>query len=175
LLAGVPISSDKPEDDVRLSGNKVSNLFTSLATDVDDPHERLRTISRVTAEAKIVQRTLGPNMLVDWVQFSPPGPLSAAMRAYSNRRAAARHRPPFNVIVSNVRGPADEVTIAGATLTDLFSVGPILEGIGLNVTAWSYVDRLNISLLSCPDLISDLAPLVAEIRPALDELRKSEG
>ena len=114
-------------------------------------------------------------MLVDWVQFTPPAPFSALLRRYSASGTASRHAPPFNVIVSNVRGPAEPVTIAGAALRDLYSVGPILEGIGLNVTAWSYVDRLNVSLLSCPDLLPDLAPLVAELRPALDELLSIEG
>lgn len=170
LVAGVPVGTDDPGAPVRLGGNRVSNLFTSLATDVDDPLERLRTISRTANEAKIVQRTLGPTMLIDWVQFTPPAPFSAVLRHYSKANTAARHAPPFNVIVSNVRGPAEPVSIAGASLRDLYSVGPILEGIGLNVTAWSYVDRLNVSLLSCPDLVPDLAPLVGQLRPALDEL-----
>lgn len=175
LLAGVPVGTDDPNAPVRLGGNRVSNLFTSLATDIDDPHERLRMISRTTAEAKQVQRTLGPNMLTDWVQFTPPAPFSAIMRLYSRSNTAAKHAPPFNVVVSNVRGPAKEVSIAGAVLSDLYSVGPILEGIGLNVTAWSYGDRLNFSLLSCPDLIADLGPLVAQMRPALDQLLATEG
>ena len=170
LVAGVPVGTDDPAGPVRLGGNRVSNLFTSLATDVDDPVERLRTISRTATEAKTVQRTLGPTMLIDWVQFTPPAPFTAVLRRYSAAGTAARHSPPFNVIVSNVRGPAEPVTIAGAALRDLYSVGPILEGIGLNITAWSYVDRLNVSLLSCPDLISDLAPIVEQLRPALDEL-----
>ena len=170
LVAGVPVGTDDPAGPVRLGGNRVSNLFTSLATDVDDPVKRLRTISRTATEAKAVQRTLGPTMLIDWVQFTPPAPFSAVLRQYSKANTAARHAPPFNVIVSNVRGPAAPVTIAGAALRDLYSVGPILEGIGLNVTAWSYVDRLNVSLLSCPDLVADLRPLVAQLRPALDEL-----
>ncbi|WP_068273604.1 WS/DGAT/MGAT family O-acyltransferase [Aldersonia kunmingensis] len=174
LVAGVPVGTDPPNGPVRLGGNRVSNLFTTLATDIDDPFERLREISRTTAEAKNVQQTLGPSMLIDWVQFTPPGPFSAALRLYSKSRAAAKHPPPLNVIVSNVRGPGDEVTISGARLSDLFSVGPILEGIGLNVTAWSYGERLNISLLSCPDLLDDLGPLVAELRPALDELHATE-
>ena len=55
--------------------------------------------------------------------------------------------------------------LGDSRLVDLFSVGPILEGIGLNVTAWSYQDRMNFSLLSCPDLVPDLAPLVAELGP----------
>jgi diacylglycerol O-acyltransferase len=175
LIAGVPVGADPPDAPLRLGGNRVSNLFTSLATDIDDPHERLRAISRTTAESKVIQRTLGPNMLIDWVEFTPPAPFSAVLRLYSKSRAPGKHPPPFNVIVSNVRGPTEEVTISGARLSDLYSVGPILESIGLNVTAWSYVDRLNISLLSCPDLVDDLAPLVAQLRPALDELRATEG
>jgi diacylglycerol O-acyltransferase len=172
LVAGVPVGTDDPAGPVRLGGNRVSNLFTSLATDVDDPVERLRTISRTTTASKAVQRTLGPTMLIDWVEFTPPAPFAAALRHYSKAGTAARHPAPFNVIVSNVRGPGDPVTIAGAALTDLFSVGPILEGIGLNVTAWSYVDRLNVSLLSCPDLVADLGALAQQLRPALDELSR---
>ncbi len=175
LVAGVPVATDQPGAGPRLGGNRVSNLFTTLATDVEDPHERLLTIAEVTGESKLVQRTLGPDMLIDWVQFAPPAPLSAAMWLYSRSGAASHHPPPFNLVVSNVRGPGEEVGISGSTLRDLFSVGPILEGIGLNVTAWSYVDRMNFSFLSCPDLMPDLAPLVAELPRALDELRKMKG
>ena len=176
LIAGVPVGADPPGGPPRLVGNNVSNLFTSLATDVDDPRERLRIIHEVTAEAKIVQRTLGPTMLADWVQFTPPAPFSAAMRLYSRLRAARLHPAPFNVIVSNVPGPREAVTIAGTPLRDLYSVGPILEGVGLNVTAWSYTDRMNFALLSCPDLLPDLRALADAFAPALEELvRSREG
>ena len=175
LVAGVPVATDQPGAPPRLGGNRVSNLFTSLATDIDDPRERLLSISRTTGESKIVQRTLGPDMLVDWVQFAPPAPLSAAMRLYSRSQAASKHPPPFNLVVSNVRGPGEQIEISGAALRDLFSVGPILEGIGMNVTAWSYCGRMNFSFLSCPDLVPDLAPLVAELPRALEELRTTKG
>lgn len=170
LVAGVPVSTEPPGERPRLAGNRVSNLFTSLATDVNDPLERLRTISRTTAEAKVVQQTLGPDMLTNWVQFTPPAPFSALMRAYSKRGVASRHPAPFNVIVSNVPGPRAPATISGAPLADLYSVGPILEGIGLNVTAWSYGDRMNFSLLTCPDLLPDVRDVARRLAPALDEL-----
>ena len=175
LVAGVPVATDVPGAGPRLGGNRVSNIFTSLATDIDDPGERLRAISRTTGESKLIHQTLGANMLVDWVQFAPPAPLTAAMQLYSRSRAASYHPSPFNVVVSNVRGPGEAVSISGAKLRDLFSVGPILEGIGLNVTAWSYVDRMNFSFLGCPDLVDDLAPLVAELPRALEELRTTKG
>jgi WS/DGAT/MGAT family acyltransferase len=174
LMAAVPVATDDPDAAPRLSGNKVSNLFTTLATDVADPVDRLKTISRVTAEAKIIQRLLGGDMLTDWVQFTPPGPFSAFMRLYSRARLAALHPPPINVVVSNVAGPREQISIAGARLDDLFSVGPILEGIGLNVTAWSYLDRMNFSLLACPDLLPDLDAIVAGLRPALAALGERE-
>ena len=169
------MATDPPGSGPRLGGNRVSNLFTSLATDVEDPHARLHQISRTTAASKAVQQTLGPRMLIDWVQFAPPAPLSAAMNLYSRTRAASHHPAAQNLVLSNVPGPREHVTSGGTRLDDLFSVGPILEGTGLNITAWSYVDRMNFSFLGCPDLVDDLAPLVAELPRALDELRTTKG
>lgn len=34
-------------------------------------------------------------------------------------------------------------------MRELYSIGPILEGIGLNVTAWSFRDKLSFSILCC--------------------------
>ncbi|MGZ8745145.1 MAG: WS/DGAT/MGAT family O-acyltransferase [Nocardioides sp.] len=174
LTAGVPVGTDPPDGPPRLEGNRVSNMFTTLATDIDDPHERLQVISKVTDAAKLVHKALGPDMFIDWVQFTPPAPFRAVMRLYSRMRAASWHPAPFNVVVSNVAGPREELLLGDSRLVDLFSVGPILEGIGLNVTAWSYQDRMNFTVLSCPDLVPDLAPLVAEFAPALGELTKEE-
>jgi len=170
LTAGVPVGTDSPDGPPRLQGNRVSTLFTTLATDIDDPHERLAEIHRVTDASKLVQRTLGPDMLIDWVQFTPPAPFSAGMKLYSRARAASWHPAPFNVVVSNVAGPREELMLGDSRLVDLFSVGPILEGIGLNVTVWSYQDRVNVTVISCPDLVHDLGPLLAQFEPALGDL-----
>ena len=151
-------------------GNNVSNLFTTLATDVDDPTDRLRTISTTTRHAKAINQRLGSS-LMDWSQFAPPAPFAAAVRAYSRLRGARFHSAAFNAIVSNVPGPRERVKIAGAQLADVFSVGPLTEGIGLNVTVWSYMDRMNFSLLSCPDLLPDVDVLASYFPAALAELR----
>ena len=119
-----------------------------------------------------MQKTLGPDMLIDWVQFTPPAPFAAGMRLYSRARAASWHPAPFNVVVSNVAGPREELMLGDSRLVDLFSVGPILEGIGLNVTVWSYQDRVNVTVISCPDLVPDLGPLLAQFGPALKDLAR---
>jgi diacylglycerol O-acyltransferase len=173
LVAGVPVSTDEAGSAPRLGGNAVSNMFTTLGTSIADPVERLLEVSRVTAEAKRMQRALGMKMLEDWVQFTPPAPFSAFMRAYSHLRGADYHPAPFNVVVSNVPGPTMPVWIAGARLTDLYSVGPILQGIGLNVTVWSYLDRMNFSLLACPDLLPDLRGLADHLPGGLEDLLRA--
>ena len=164
-----------PTSGPRLGGNRVSNLFTTLATDIDDPvRAGAHDLGRTTRESKLVQQTLGPDLLREWVQFTPPVPMSLAMRGYSRMRAAALHTRRRSTSSSRTSaGRATPLTIANATLVDLFSVGPILEGIGLNVTAWSYDGRLNFSLLGCPDLVDDLRPIAAGLAPALDELRSA--
>lgn len=174
LTAGVPVGMDARDGGPRLSGNNVSNMFTTLATDVEDPADRLRVISTSAHHAKAMNQALGTS-LSDWSQFTPPAPVAAAVRAYSTHRGARLHSAPFSAIVSNVPGPRERVKIGGAHLADVFSVGPLIEGIGLNVTVWSYVDRMNFSLLACPDLLPDVERLASYFPAALAELLGQDG
>jgi diacylglycerol O-acyltransferase / wax synthase len=174
LVAGVPVSTrngDAHVDEYR--ANSVSNMFTALRTDLADPVERVRAISDVTKVAKEVHQALGPDMLADWSELTPPRPFAAWMRTYSRFRLAERHRPPINLVVSNVPGPTSPLYIAGARLTALYSMGPILEGIGLNITVWSYLDQLNWGVVSTPEAMPDLWDLTTDLHDALDELKKA--
>ena len=173
LVAGVPVSTDKPEDVARLGGNKVANMFTTLATDIADPVERVRAIHEVTKEAKVAQNILGADTMANWLEYAPSRPFNWFMRQYSSRRWAARHRPPINMVVSNVPGPRSPLYIAGARLAAVYSVGPILEGIGLNVTVWSYIDQMNFAAIACRDLLPEVHKITDGIHDALDELLKA--
>jgi len=170
LLAEVPMALDQPGDALRLSGNRVSNLFTSLCTDEPDPLSRVRKIHAAIALAKRNNEILGPEMYHDWSEYAPPGPLTLAMRLYSRTRLANRHRPAINVIVSSVPGPRQPLRLAGGHLDSIYSVGPLIEGIALNVTAWSYVDQLNVGVLTCPDLIDAPEEIADGIVAAFDQL-----
>ena len=173
LVAGIPVSTDRPDDVVRLGGNKVSNLFTSLRTDIADPVERLRAVKAVTGAAKEMQNVLGAELYQDWNEYFPPRPYAWFMHQYSKRGLAARHAPPINLVVSNVPGPREPLSLAGARLDQMFSVGPILEGIGLNITCWSYCDRMNFSAYSCRDHLPDVATILDHCETALAELARA--
>ncbi len=170
LTCSVPVGVDGPEDGPRLIGNRVSNLFTTLATDLDDPIARLHRINRVTTDAKRMQEALGKDFMESWIEYTPPPLLKAFVKLYTRYRFADRHRPPQNLVVSNVPGPREPLHVAGARLTDLYSVGPIMEGMGLNVTVWSYVDRMNFSALACRNRLPKLHLVVDDFAVALAEL-----
>jgi diacylglycerol O-acyltransferase / wax synthase len=175
LVAGVPVGTDVLGAEPRLVGNRVSNLFTSLATDVNDPAARLQRIHQVTIAAKEVQATLGMDLMQQWVEYTPAPLLKAFMRLYSRWRLANRHRPPINLVVSNVPGPGMPLFVDGARLTDLYSVGPVLEGAALNITVWSYEDRLQVAALACRELLPRLHEVSDRMPGALDELAHAVG
>lgn len=173
LVAAVPVSSDP--DLARLEGNRVSNLFASLATDEPDPLRRLDAIHAVMSEAKVVQQIMGIETLANWIEYTPPGPYAWFNRHYSGWRVADRHPPPINVIVSNVPGPRELLHVSGATLREIYSVGPILEGVGLNITIWSYCDQLFVGVLACGDTIPEPWLITEAMADALAELAAVAG
>jgi WS/DGAT/MGAT family acyltransferase len=171
LVAGVPISTRT--EGMPLRANSVSNMFVSLPVHIEDPAERVRVIHESTKSAKEVHNLLGVDLLADWSEYTPGRPYGAFVRWYSRKNLADKGPPPINLIVSNVPGPREPLYVAGAGLVEILSMGPLLEGVGLNVTVWSYRGELFFGVVSCPQLVPDLPRLVAGFEDALAELEKS--
>ncbi|MBV8690362.1 MAG: wax ester/triacylglycerol synthase family O-acyltransferase, partial [Actinobacteria bacterium] len=174
LVAGVPVSvrDGEAHAEGEYIANSVSNMFTSVPVQLEDPAARVPAIAEVTKAAKEVHKALGPRTLMDWSEITPPGPFAAFMRTYSRYNLANRHRPPINLVVSNVPGPREPLYIAGARVVGIWSMGPILESIGLNITVWSYLDQMNFGVVACRELTPDLWDLMDDLHEGLQELRK---
>jgi diacylglycerol O-acyltransferase / wax synthase len=153
--------------------NQVSAMFVSLATELEDPAERLRAIARLTRGAKDEHNALGAAVLMNWAEFAAPGVFARAMRLYSSMNLADRHRPIHNVIISNVPGPPFPLYLAGSRLEVLAPLGPIMEGAGLNITVMSYIDRIDVGLISCRELIPDIWALADDFSASMEELKKA--
>lgn len=181
LVAVCPVSVRGDEERGQLN-NKVSAMFTSLATDVDDPVDRLRTISRVTRGAKEDHNALGANLLQDWAEHAAPTTFALAARLYSSLNLADGHRPIHNVVISNVPGPPFPLYYAGAQLVYTLPMGPVMEGAGLNITVLSYMDNVDIGFMACRELVPDVWDLadyvgdaMAELLAAVDSLTDGDG
>jgi diacylglycerol O-acyltransferase len=175
LIASVPMAVASQGDAPRESGNRVANLFTSLCNDVTNPLLRLRMIHAVTSQSKEVQKQLGMETMLDWSEAAPAVAYRWALGAFSQSGLSDYLPPPANLIVSNVRGPDHPLYVAGARLRTLYSVGPAVEGIGLNITGWSYCGDLDFALIADAEAIPDPHSITDAFRPALDELLQAVG
>ena len=157
-------------------GNRVSSMLASLATDVDDPLDRLEVIHDSMAGVKEQLKAIGADTLGDWAEFAAPAVAGRAARLYSRTRIADRHRPLFNVTISNIPGPPFPLYSIGARMVANFPIGPIAEGGGLNMTVMSYRDSLDFGLARLPRRPARRLSQIAEgLGLALDELVESTG
>jgi diacylglycerol O-acyltransferase len=172
LLAMCPISVRTVEQKNTM-GNQVSALLVSLATDIDDPVERLAAIRAGTPHAKEQANAIGADTLSNWAEFAAPAVAARAARLYSRIQGSNRIRPPFNTVISNVPGPNVPLYMAGGRLVAWYPMGPIADGQGLNMTVMSYLGTIHFGLVACPELIPDVQKLADFVVDALEELKKA--
>lgn len=166
LVAMAPVSV-RAESQRRTMGNQVSAMLVALRTDVDDPLERLLQVHASAAGSKVYSSALPANRIAE---FIPSETLAAAARLYTRMRLGGRHRPFFNLIITNVPGPPEPLYLAGARIAAQFGTAPILDGLGLIIVVLSYAGRLSISLTSCYRVVPDPEGLCALTGVALSEL-----
>lgn len=167
LVASVPVSVHGKSD--RPGRNQVSAMFSSLHTDVADPAERLKAIAHANSIAKEHSSAIGASLLQDWTQFAAPAVFGIAMRLYSRTRFTDT-TPVHNLVVSNVPGPQVPLYMLGCEVKAMYPLGPIFHGSGLNITAMSLQGKLDVGLLSCPDLLPDVWEMADEFAVAMEEL-----
>jgi diacylglycerol O-acyltransferase len=149
--------------------NQVSGMFSRLETHIADPAERLRAIAKANSTAKEHSSAIAATLLQDWSQFAAPAVFGIAMRAYSSSRLT-ESRPVHNLVISNVPGPQVPLYFLGAEIKAMYPLGPIFHGSGLNITVMSLNGKLDIGIISCPELLPDLWDLADDFSVALSEL-----
>jgi diacylglycerol O-acyltransferase len=169
LVAMVPVSV-RSSDEADAYSNRISGMLCNLATDIDDPIERLATIAASTRSAKEMQAAIPAASLMDFTQFAPPAIAARAMRMYSRTRIADRFAPPFNLIISNVPGPSTPLYCAGVRLDRFYPVSALIDGQGLNITVQSYCGSLDFGLIACRELVPDVWDITDMLHEAMGEL-----
>jgi WS/DGAT/MGAT family acyltransferase len=174
LVSVVPVSVTPDVAELKGS-NKISSMFVQLPTQVDDPLERLELIHEGTKGAKEEHKALGATMLQNWAEHATPNVFAAAARLYTGMKLADRHRPIANLVVSNVPGPDFPLYLGGSQLLGMFPLGPVMDGMGLNITIMSYMGVLYWGLASDARAVPRLWDIAAAIPHALTELMEAAG
>jgi diacylglycerol O-acyltransferase len=166
LIAACPIATRVRGQ----TGNRVSAMVTSLATNLESPAERLLEIRAMTRNAKQEHDALGGDLIRSWAELMTPGLVTTAARIYSKYRLSELHRPIFNLMISNVPGPRVPIYFAGAQLVGAYPLGPISEGAGLNITVMTYAQHVDFGFVTSPSLFDDVEKLAGLIPAAAREL-----
>lgn len=169
LIGFCPISVRNGDQKAQQT-NRVSGMLVSLATNIADPLARVRAIRASTADAKALHKALPADLLRDWSLFAAPLVATQAARLYARYKIADYHRPPFNVIISNVPGPGFPLYLAGAEISHIYPVSIPTDGLGMNITVLSYRNGIEFGITADRDAVPDVDRLVALVGPALAEL-----
>nr|WP_155908966.1 MULTISPECIES: wax ester/triacylglycerol synthase family O-acyltransferase [unclassified Mycolicibacterium] len=170
LLASVPMSYDfSPE---RISGNRFSGVLIALPVDLDDASQRVQQAREAALLAKESHQLVGPELVARWAAYMPPAPMESMFRRLSNMDGQNKV---LNLNISNVPGPRERGKVGGATVTEIYSVGPLTAGSGLNITVWSYVDQLNISVIADGETTDDPHEVTDAMMEDFKQIRRVAG
>ena len=163
LLAGVPVSVHTPGE---AHGNELSMIVCPLGTTIRDPLARLRHISRSTRKAKQHLREMSQTARQDYMNMVL---LPAVVLTLAG--ASTSVPPPFNVLVSNVPGPARRLYMAGSRLEEIYPLSLVSDAQALNITAVSSGTRLCLGIAACPDNLPQIEHLEAHLNAAYLQLK----
>ena len=170
LLGVIPVSV-RTREQMGTFGNQVSAMTVELPTNVADPEQRLRRVTETMNAAKERHRALPASLAHDVNDLIPPALFSHAVRAMSQATALPGINEPVNLMISNVPGPSVPVYLAGARQRAQFPIAGVKDGIGLNITVFSYEDSLEIGIVVDREQVDDPCPIFSALRTGLRELR----
>jgi WS/DGAT/MGAT family acyltransferase len=165
LTAWVPVSLRSGQEDE--SGNRVSVLVSSLATDVEDTGERMELVRMSIHAAKEQLKGQSARTSDNYTQL-----LSGLVVLTQALGIADRVAPAANVVISNVPGPRDMRYLNGAVLVGQYPMSMLIDGQALNITVTSHDNRLDFGVLACPNAVPNPQHVADLLESALEELEQ---
>ncbi|WP_212755323.1 WS/DGAT/MGAT family O-acyltransferase [Flexivirga aerilata] len=153
-----------------VGGNEIGAMIANLATDVEDPLERLETIHESTTVAKQTMRELTPLQLLLMSGYNVAGLGLSMLPTYG-----LVGRPPFNVIISNVPGPRKQLYFNGAHLEGTYPASIPVDGLAMNITLVTYDDQVDFGITACRRSAPSVQRMIHHLEDTLAELEASAG
>jgi diacylglycerol O-acyltransferase len=167
LRAMVPVSVRADLERGAL-GNRVAAMWASLPVGMEDPVERLLTISREMDGVKESGQAIGAQVLTELTGFAPPTIVAQAARLQARQRM-------FNLVVTNVPGPQFPLYMLGRRLEAMYPNVPLAAGQALGIAIISYDGHVNFGLNADYDALPDVEDLAGDLRAAIAELVAAAG
>ena len=169
LVTICPVSLQRAE--AKRASTQVSVFWTPLGAPSAPIARRMRQIVARTRTAKQRIRSLPRDAAYAYAVISfalgeglallPRGPVDFFL--------------PSNVLISNVRGPAEPLYLAGARLEALYPVSTLISGMGLNITLMSYAGKVVVGYTCNASALPDADRLARHSREAFAALVRRLG
>jgi WS/DGAT/MGAT family acyltransferase len=170
LVAVVPISVRA--DDADAVGNQLSAMFVPLSNDLKTPLERLRTVRASSTACKRQELAVGYGPMASLLAEAIPPALAKPVIQLGVRSGILRRLRPGNLMVSNVPGPHFPLYFTGMQLRAVHPLGPVVDGVSLNITVQTYMDSLFVGVNASAAVVSDLPGLRRSLEDELTLLAK---
>lgn len=156
----VPVSLHREGED---AANHDSFFTLPVALGEPDPAARLRSIHELSAERKAAHDAERLDELLSGLGEQDPRLAELVERLSTGARG-------FALSVSNIRGPREPVSVLGAAVTALHTLGEIGRRHALRVAVISYAGRLDFGLCADPAIAPDVAAMAAGIEAEAEAL-----
>jgi WS/DGAT/MGAT family acyltransferase len=163
LRAQVPVSMHHPDEEPGAIPNRDSFINVELPVREEDPVRRVLAVNEQTRERKAAHDADELYAL-----FADVAHVSKGFFRLAHRLASDPHV--FALSVSNVRGPAGELYLAGGRIREFYSLAEIAPHHALRVSACSFGGRMSIGLCADAEALPDLSLLIEGMERSLEEL-----
>jgi WS/DGAT/MGAT family acyltransferase len=169
LTAMVPVNLRKDGDDS--GGNLVGTFLCNLATNIDDPAQRLEIVSTSIRDTKEVFQQLPSVQQLALSAFNIGGLFFGLIPGYLSTAS-----PPFNIVISNVStGKSEPMYWHGARLDGNYPLSIALDGQAVNITVTNNADNLDFGLVGCRRSVPHLQRLLGHLETSLKDLERAVG
>jgi diacylglycerol O-acyltransferase len=145
-------------------GNAVASLLADLPVAIEPVIARYRAVCSTTTHLKgASHQAESAAFLEELADAVSAVPLTASLRLAARRRA-------YNLVVTNVPGPASELSLLGSPLEAIYPLAPLFETQALGVALFGYHGRLHVGVAADWHTVPDLADFVSDIDTAFADL-----
>lgn len=148
------------------TGNKVAALFVPLPVGDPDPVATLHGIAADVRERKAGSGVAIMDLLLRWSDTLPMALLGPASRQLVN------HQPFVHLVVTNVRGSTQPLSLLGAQIKEIVPIVPLGGNLTLGVAVLSYAGHLVVGVHADADACADVGRVTEGIEEAYAQLRE---
>ncbi len=160
LKVMVPVNVRSATD---VLGNHLSFVFTELPCDQAEPLTRLRQVHAAMNRRKRDGVAEGADIALKLASHTPVAVQHAVSRIVASPRT-------FNLTVSNIPGPSEQLYLRGSPLQSVFPVVPLADGHAVSVGMTTIHERACFGIYAGGEAVADVDTLARNVDDAITEL-----